>query len=113
MIADLADSFFPLHERTKSRNEKNTGHDGIFFVKPRKVSAYVEVHQPQIAKSNDRLPRGSLVHDGSERIVFEAGPIFAACARAVSNPVLGRALLTKSAGTEWGRRCATVALTIC
>lgn len=47
IIANLADSFYPDHARTQSKNEKNTGHDGVFVIKPDQVRDYCERYQPQ------------------------------------------------------------------
>lgn len=49
-IADLADSFYPGHQPTKSTNEKDTGHDGIFFVSSSQVSTYVKSYEPQVLR---------------------------------------------------------------
>jgi DNA helicase-2/ATP-dependent DNA helicase PcrA len=79
MIADLADSFYPLHERTKSRNEENTGHDGIFFVKRSEVGAYVEVYQPQILRlkvTTDCLGFSALNFGESKGMTFDRVLIF-------------------------------------
>ncbi|NGO62479.1 UvrD-helicase domain-containing protein [Rhizobium daejeonense] len=78
-IADLADSFYPLHERTKSRNEKSTGHDGIFFVKASSVSAYVEAFQPQVLRlkvTTDCLGLPALNFGESKGMTFDRVLIF-------------------------------------
>lgn len=48
-IALLADSLFGAEwgfEPTVSKNERTTGHDGVFLVKPEHVDAYVKAHSP-------------------------------------------------------------------
>jgi hypothetical protein len=49
-IAALSDTIFDKDwgfPKTESKNEKITGHDGVFFVKERDVYTYVENFQPQ------------------------------------------------------------------
>jgi DNA helicase II / ATP-dependent DNA helicase PcrA len=49
-IADIADGFFPLEPKTKSLNEKVTGHDGVFVASSADVAAYVEKYHPQVLR---------------------------------------------------------------
>jgi DNA helicase-2/ATP-dependent DNA helicase PcrA len=49
-IADIADGFFPQEPKTKSLNEKITGHDGVFVVSSADVAAYVERYHPQVLR---------------------------------------------------------------
>lgn len=49
-IANLGDSMFPNEPATQSLLERNTGHDGVFCVAPRLVSAYVAAYSPQILR---------------------------------------------------------------
>ena len=46
-IADLGDSFFPTEPKTISRNQKITGHDGVFLVSSTDVDGYVKQYSPQ------------------------------------------------------------------
>jgi DNA helicase-2/ATP-dependent DNA helicase PcrA len=49
-IADLGDSFFPNEPKTVSRNDKLTGHDGVFLVSSADVREYVERYAPQVLR---------------------------------------------------------------
>jgi DNA helicase-2/ATP-dependent DNA helicase PcrA len=49
-IASLGDSLFPGEPTTKSLSDQVTGHDGVFIVPPRLVSAYIEKFAPQILR---------------------------------------------------------------
>jgi DNA helicase-2/ATP-dependent DNA helicase PcrA len=50
LIADLADSFYPDHEKTQSRNKDLTGHDGVFAIRPDEVSDYCHRLDPQVLR---------------------------------------------------------------
>ncbi|MDW9595659.1 AAA family ATPase [Sinorhizobium meliloti] len=50
MIADLADSFYPDHEKTRSRNKDMTGHDGVFSIKTGHVTEYINKFKPQVLR---------------------------------------------------------------
>lgn len=54
LIADLADAFFPDEPKTVSMNEIVTGHDGVFLVTAKSVSAYVEQYRPQVLRLDRR-----------------------------------------------------------
>jgi DNA helicase-2/ATP-dependent DNA helicase PcrA len=49
-IADIADGFFPKEPKTKSVNNKTTGHDGVFVIGGADVPAYVGKYQPQVLR---------------------------------------------------------------
>jgi DNA helicase II / ATP-dependent DNA helicase PcrA len=49
-IASLGDSLFPGEPPTKSLSDLITGHDGVFIVPPKLVSAYIERFVPQILR---------------------------------------------------------------
>jgi len=49
-IADIADGFFPQEPKTRSLNEKVTGHDGVFVASSADVAAYVEKYHPQVLR---------------------------------------------------------------
>lgn len=49
-IADLADAFFPIEPTTISRNDKTTGHDGVFVIARDLVEHYVDRFQPQVLR---------------------------------------------------------------
>ncbi|WP_429930418.1 UvrD-helicase domain-containing protein [Agrobacterium vitis] len=50
LIADLADSFYPDHEKTESRNKDMTGHDGVFAIRSDEVSEYCGEFNPQVLR---------------------------------------------------------------
>ncbi|MGR9185817.1 UvrD-helicase domain-containing protein [Rhizobium leguminosarum] len=50
LIADLADSFYPDHKKTQSRNKDLTGHDGVFAIRPDEVSDYCRRFDPQVLR---------------------------------------------------------------
>lgn len=50
LIADLADSLYPEHEKTLSRNEEVTGHDGVFSIKTEDVLEYCSKFKPQVLR---------------------------------------------------------------
>jgi hypothetical protein len=43
-ICDFADAIFPDMPRTRSSGVPETGHDGIFYLSPRQVAAYIDAH---------------------------------------------------------------------
>ena len=49
-IADLGDGFFPNEPKTASRNNKVTGHDGVFLVSSADVGEYVKRFAPQVLR---------------------------------------------------------------
>ena len=49
-ICDWADDLYPTFPRTTSLNDKRTGHDGITYITPSEVPAYVEAYQPEILR---------------------------------------------------------------
>lgn len=49
-IADLGDGFFPAEPKTVSRNNKVTGHDGVFLVSAADVGEYVKRFAPQVLR---------------------------------------------------------------
>ena len=53
-IADLADKFFPDEPTTISKNEKDTGHDGVFAIPRRAVAEYVRRYKPFILRLSKR-----------------------------------------------------------
>lgn len=62
-IADLGDSFFPDEPRTLSRNDKVTGHDGIFLVFSSDVEEYVRQFDPQLLRYSSTTKCG--LHEAS------------------------------------------------
>ncbi len=53
-ICDAADKLFPDVAGTISRNHARTGHDGMFLVRQRDVSAYAEEFSPQSLRYSRR-----------------------------------------------------------
>lgn len=49
-ICDFADSMFPSHPKTVSRNETVTGHDGIFMITRAEVPTYYAHHHPVVLR---------------------------------------------------------------
>lgn len=49
-IADLADAFFPSEPTTISKNDSDTGHDGVFVLSCALVEKYVERFSPQVLR---------------------------------------------------------------
>lgn len=59
MICDFADSLFNGMAATVSKNESQTGHDGVFIVHPHDVEEYIQRYNPQCLRYDARttLPR--------------------------------------------------------
>ncbi len=51
-ICDFADSLFPQLPKTKSKNTKNTGHDGVFTISKKDVANYYKTHNPTVLRYN-------------------------------------------------------------
>ncbi|MES0007913.1 UvrD-helicase domain-containing protein [Mesorhizobium sp. M0062] len=51
-IVDLADRFFPNEPKTVSRNDRRTGHDGVFALSRALAPAYLARYQPQVLRLN-------------------------------------------------------------
>lgn len=51
-ICDFADQFYPTFPKTKSLNNKTTGHDGVFAIESAFVPAYFERFTPQPLRYN-------------------------------------------------------------
>ncbi|UDK96986.1 UvrD-helicase domain-containing protein [Lysinibacillus sphaericus] len=54
LICDLADSLYPEMPKTKSFNNKITGHDGIFYIRSCDIEKYIEQFKPQILRYDKR-----------------------------------------------------------
>ncbi len=50
LIADVADAFFPTEPPTISKNDNDTGHDGVFVIGRALVERYVERFSPQVLR---------------------------------------------------------------
>ena len=57
-ILDLSDAFFPLEPKTVSRNDTDTGHDGVFTVSPKMVDRYIKEYGPQVLRLDRRTSCG-------------------------------------------------------
>ena len=60
IICDFADGLFPEYPKTKSSNNTQTGHDGIFCITPSQVDLYVEMHEPKILRNDIRTDTQNL-----------------------------------------------------
>lgn len=83
-ICDFASALFPNLPPMKSKNEVETGHDGIFHIAEREVGTYVHRHAPQILRHDKKtntlgLPAMNFgVSKGStfDRVlIFPTGPM--------------------------------------
>jgi DNA helicase II / ATP-dependent DNA helicase PcrA len=78
-ICDWADALYPDLPPTTSRNLERTGHDGIVFLTPSQVPAYVETHHPTILrwdKRNTTLGLASRNMKGAKGCTFDRVLIF-------------------------------------
>jgi len=53
-ICDFADTLFPSLPKTISKNDKVTGHDGIFLIKENEVLDYCKTHKPAVLRYNKK-----------------------------------------------------------
>ncbi|MCC6277276.1 MAG: UvrD-helicase domain-containing protein [Oligoflexia bacterium] len=53
-ICDLADKLFPEFNKTKSRNNINGNHNGIFLIRKKDISKYIANFRPQILRDSKR-----------------------------------------------------------
>ncbi len=53
-ICDFADGLYPMLPCTESKEVRESGHDGIFLIKPDEVDAYVGDHSPAILRDTRR-----------------------------------------------------------
>lgn len=50
-ICDFADSLYPeIQQKTVSKNNTRTNHDGLFLVRTKDISKYIEVYKPQVLR---------------------------------------------------------------
>lgn len=78
-IADLGDSFFPNEPTTISKNEKLTGHDGIFLVAKADVAEYVDRFSPQVLRYSAKTkcdPHKAMNFGESKGLTFERTLIY-------------------------------------
>lgn len=83
-ICRMADHFFPDYPRIESRNEEVTHHDGVFLVRPERVSHYIASHRPAVLRWDrrekclgfDATNFGESKGQEYERVlIFPTGPI--------------------------------------
>lgn len=55
-ICDFADRLYPDLPGTTSENNFETGHDGVFIVRPSDVSDYFQTYEPQVLRWDRRTP---------------------------------------------------------
>lgn len=53
-ICELSDKLYPEYKKTTSANLKSSGHDGVFFIKPKDVSDYLKKYNPVQLRSDSR-----------------------------------------------------------
>jgi superfamily I DNA/RNA helicase len=53
-ICDLSNKLYPAHKQTNSGNAKNTGHDGIFLIKPTDMEGYLQKFKPMQLRDSIR-----------------------------------------------------------
>lgn len=73
-IADLGDGFFPNEPKTVSRNDKVTGHDGVFLVSSADVDEYVRRFAPQVLRYSVATkcdPHEAMNFGASKGLTFE------------------------------------------
>ena len=78
-IADLGDSFFPNEPKTLSKNDKQTGHDGIFLVGKAHVDQYVDRFKPQLLRYSVKTkcgPHHAMNFGESKGLTFERTLIY-------------------------------------
>ena len=51
-IRDFADALYPSRPKSVSRNEKETGHDGVFLISELEVRDYYDRHKPVVLRWN-------------------------------------------------------------
>lgn len=66
-ICDFADNLFPSLERTKSRNEKQTTHNGVFIIHPDDFEAYVDQYSPQCLRYDARTKIDNAINFGESK----------------------------------------------
>ena len=83
-ILTFADRLWSGFEATVSRNPRVTGHDGVFSVRPRDVSAYVALFAPQLLRYDMRTKTDGLpaINFGAAKglqfervLIFPNGPV--------------------------------------
>ncbi len=53
-ICNFADRLFPQLPKSVSKNDARTGHDGIFFIKPKELPSYFAKYKPKILRWDRR-----------------------------------------------------------
>jgi len=53
-ICDFADALYPLLPKSVSRNERETGHDGVFLISELEVHDYYDRHRPVVLRWDKR-----------------------------------------------------------
>lgn len=54
IICNIADQLYPEMPKTTSRNNKETGHDGLFYIKQQHLDKYISDFNPQILRFDKR-----------------------------------------------------------
>lgn len=83
-ICDIADLLYPDMQTTESKNEKQTGHDGVLTVSPTDLREYVRKYNPTVLKDTKKTKTEGLpsLNFGVSKgqtfdrvIIFPNGPI--------------------------------------
>lgn len=78
-ICNIADLIYPKMEKTISKNEDVTGHDGVFLIKVADLPKYIEEFKPQIMRYDRRTKVNykSVINFGmSKGLTFERTLLF-------------------------------------
>jgi DNA helicase IV len=54
-ICDLADSIYPEFQKTVSKNDSTTKHDGVFEIKQDEVKDYIHKYKPKILRNSKKV----------------------------------------------------------
>ncbi len=78
-ICNIADLIYPEMDKTTSKNDEVTGHDGVFLVKEDDILNYLEEFEPQVMRydKRTRLSYKGVINFGmSKGLTFERTLIF-------------------------------------
>lgn len=83
-ICDFADSLYPELEKSISKNNENTGHDGIFIINSKDISEYMRIYNPQVLRydKNTKFDKDNVLNFGQSKgltfnrvLIIPNGPI--------------------------------------
>lgn len=70
-ICDFSDKLYPEMEHTISRNDKITGHDGLFRISTNQVENYILKYKPQVLRYDKRTKVDGLNFGLSKGLTFD------------------------------------------